>query len=299
MNYKITIGLPVFNEEANIKKLVRSILDQRLEGAVIERVIVSSDGSTDGTVKKARSIKDPRVIVLVNKDRKGIARGLNQIIKNTSSDILVTLDGDIKIGKRNFISKLISPIRTMDADLTSSSIREIMPETYISKVLNISMKLKEVLFKVFKDGNNIYNCHGLARAYSKKFYSQLSFPISIGNDMYCYLKAKSKGFKFVYTPEAKAYYKLPENFDDHKKQSERFFVSEEEMEKEFGKEIVRNEVSIPMKTYLKATLKALPILSKYPKESISYFFMQLYLRLKPKDEAKNQAWNMATSSKNI
>jgi glycosyltransferase involved in cell wall biosynthesis len=298
--YSVTVGIPAYNEEANIKKLIRSVLDQKTAGFDIKKIIVSSDGSTDSTVNLAKRIKDQRVLVIENKDRKGIARGLNQIIENADSDTLVTLDADVRLNNRNFLKKLIHPVIEENADLTSSSIKEILPETYIARVLNTSMKLKEVLFKVFKNGNNIYNCHGLARAYSRRFYNNLHFPVSIGNDMYCYLKALQQGYKFTYAADARAYYKLPENFEDHKKQSERFFVTETEMENIFGVDLVKKEIKIPIKVYFISAFKALKILLENPMDSIAYFFIQFYLRLKPKNKSvSNQAWKMATSSKNI
>lgn len=295
----IIIGIPAYNEETNIKKLIRSVLDQKTYGFTIVKVIVSSDGSTDNTSQNVEAIKDNRVILINNKTRCGIARGLNQIIAKCDSEILVTLDADIKIVNKNFLSRLVKPIMENRADLTSSSIREILPESKMARVLNTSMRLKEILFKVFKNGNNIYSCHGLARAYSKNFYTKLHFPVSIGNDMYSYLKCVSGGYRFEYTPNAIVYYHLPDNFQDHQKQSERFFISEFEMEKIFGKALVKEKLHIPYFVYLMAFLKAIPIIFKNPIDSLSYLLIQLYLKYKPKREsAKLQKWNIAVSSKN-
>ena len=46
----ITIGIPAYNEEANIKYLLKLLLNQKIKNAAIHEVIVVSDGSTDGTV---------------------------------------------------------------------------------------------------------------------------------------------------------------------------------------------------------------------------------------------------------
>ena len=96
-----------------------------------------------------------RVVLIINTSRAGIARGLNQIIAECDTDILVTVDADIKIVNRNFLGRLTKPVLDGRADLTSCSIWEIAPESYIAKILNTSMRLKEVLFRVFKKGNNI------------------------------------------------------------------------------------------------------------------------------------------------
>ncbi len=297
---KLTIGIPAYNEGANIKKLVRSVLDQKTPGFIIEKVIISSDGSTDNTAQVVSTIKDKRVVFINNKKREGIARGLNQIMKNSDSEILVTLDADIKIVNRNFLRRLITPIIDGAADLTSSSIKEIVPESKVANILNTSMRLKEVLFKVFKKGNNIYSCHGLARGYSRDFYSKLHFPVSIGNDMYSYLECLKKGFKFEYTPEARVYYRLPENINDHQKQSDRFYVAQTEMLKMFNEEFVNNELHIPYYVYVIAFFRAVPVILYYPTDSIIYFFLQLTLKLKPKSKkSEKQTWSIAVSSKKI
>ncbi len=297
---KVTIGIPAYNEQANIKKLVRSVLDQKTDGFSIEKVIVSSDGSTDNTAHIVRNIKDKRVILIDNIKRAGIARGLNQIIKSSDTDILVTLDADIKIVNRHFLKRLIKPILESRAELTSSSIKEVLPESKIANILNTSMRLKDVLFKTFKHGNNIYVCHGLARAYSKDFYTRLYFPVSIGNDMFSYLECLRLKFKFEYAKDARAFYRLPENLEDHQKQSDRFYIAQEEMKKIFGKITIKKELTIPFYVYIFSFFKAIPILLRYPSDSLIYFFLQITGRLTKKNESsKLQAWNMVISTKKI
>ncbi|OGM25942.1 hypothetical protein A2627_02340 [Candidatus Woesebacteria bacterium RIFCSPHIGHO2_01_FULL_39_28] len=297
----LTIGIPAFNEEANIGKLLKYLLAQRSSGFEIKEIIVSSDASVDRTVSVIKSFQDRRIIVIDNKgERQGIARGLNQIILKANGDILVTLDADIRIEDNEFLLKLIRPILQGKADLTSSAIKELVPNTRFAKILNISMVLKDVLFKVFKNGDNVYTCHGLARAYSSKFYRGLNFPVSIGNDMYCYLACISKGYLYKYVSESVVWYKLPENFSDHQNQSLRFFVTQKEMEKIFGNEFVKLQTNISPAVYFKAVLLSLPVLVKNPLDSIVYFFVQLFLRLRPKpDSARKQAWNIVASSKKI
>jgi cellulose synthase/poly-beta-1,6-N-acetylglucosamine synthase-like glycosyltransferase len=161
------------------------------------------------------------------------------------------------------------------------------------------MKLKEILFKAFNKGNNIYTCHGLARAYSKAFYRNLVFPVSVGNDMYGYLACISGGFKYIYVESVIAYYRLPEDINDHQKQSYRFLKAASQQCGYFGKKMVEKETKIPTIVYLWAGLKALPVIVRNPKDTISYLLM--FLRLKNKQESYevNQAWDMVVTSKNL
>jgi glycosyltransferase involved in cell wall biosynthesis len=294
---KIDIGIPVYNEEANIKTLLESVLAQKEDGFIISQIIVSSDGSSDKTVSIARSLKNPKVTVIANPDRRGIARGLNQIILKTKGDVLVTLDGDIAIHDSTFIKKLTGPIISGSADLTSSAIAEKLPASFYGKIVFVSMLLKEVLFGVFKKGNNVYTCHGLARSYSKKFFKSLHFPSSVGNDMYSYLRCVSENFRYQYIGNAVAWYKVPENYGDHKKQSTRFFNTILEQKKYFDSNLVEAETKIPERDYALAILKSLPILINFPIHSIAYFFLQLYMRLRSGNSKQGETWSIAASTK--
>lgn len=297
MKKTITIGIPAYNESANIVKLITSLLAQKDSNFSVEKIIVSSDGSTDLTVKKVKAIKNKKVVTIQNKDRKGIARGLNQIVQNCKSDILVTLDADIDIKDSLFLEKLIKPILNNNADLTSSAIAENFPKTFYGKILLVSMALKDVLFSVFKNGNNIYTCHGLARGYSKRFYKKIEFPVSIGNDMYSYLKCVTQNYKYVYAQNALAWYKLPQNHADHKKQSTRYFGTLREQEKFFASGIIDQEVKISIGDYFFAFVKSLPIIFRFPVHSIAYFFIQFYMQVITPRTYQDQTWSIATSTK--
>ena len=93
----VTIGIPVYNEEANISSLINSIKKQKLATASVKEIIVYSDASTDRTVEMLKLMKIKSLRVLSGKKRMGKSFAMNQIIKQTTSDILVILDGDILI----------------------------------------------------------------------------------------------------------------------------------------------------------------------------------------------------------
>jgi len=264
----------------------------------ITKIIVSSDGSSDNTVLSIKNMKNKMIEIYDNKDRKGIARGLNQIIENSTSDILVTLDADIIVKDKDFIQNLVNPIIKDNIDHTSSAILDIDNKTYFSHILSNSMKLKEILFDSINGGDNVYNCHGLARGYSRKFYKDISFPSSIGNDIYTYLVSVKNGYSFKYVKNAIAYYVLPSNLNDHFKQSSRFFSSGLIIENYFDADFVKKEIRISALDYLKAFLMSMPILLKNPIKSLTYFLIQLCVYLKVLVKVTNkQAWDLAYSTK--
>ncbi len=297
-NKTLTIGIPAYNEEANIAVLIAKILNQKERDFNIKKIIISSDGSTDKTVEAAKSLKSSVVDVLNNKERKGIARGLNQIIKGCNSDILVTLDADIDVSDPEFLYKLINPIIKSGADLTSSAIAATQPSTFYGKVIFVSTLLKNILFEIFKKGHNIYTCHGLARGYSHRLYKNLTFPTSVGNDMYSYLKCASENFDYRYAPTAVAWYKLPENYKDHKHQSTRFFNSFAKQKKFFDPQMVNKETKIPLRDYIAAFSKSGDVILKYPAESAAYLLLQIYMRFRSLLSGSEDVWSIAVSTKN-
>jgi glycosyltransferase involved in cell wall biosynthesis len=301
MNKKqtVTIGIPAYNEELNIRALIRDLFRQKEKNYSIQNIFVSSDGSNDKTVSIIRKMNNRKIRVFDNKDRKGIARGLNQILETANTDIVVTLDADIRIKDNRFIEKLILPITTQKADLTSSAIREYNPKSFFAKTLEVSMRIKSIIFDQFNYGNNLYTCHGLARAYSKKLYKKLRFPISVGNDMYSYLYCVAYKYTYAYAKDAIAWYRLPETYSDHKKQSLRFFVSGNEQVKYFGKKLIDESITIPRDIYKKSMFKVLPIIIQNPLKTMAYYIIQLTLRFESKSHIETDTWDIALSSKKI
>ena len=143
----VTVGIPAYNEEKNIGNLLLELLNQKQSIFELEKVIVVSDGSTDGTVAKVKIIKNPQVMVIDNLERKGKPYRLNQLFENSKSDTLVILDADTLLQDKLFLEKLMKPVIKQKADLTSAGIEELEPKTFIQKMLKASMDFKKFIFE--------------------------------------------------------------------------------------------------------------------------------------------------------
>ncbi|MHA1413184.1 MAG: glycosyltransferase family 2 protein, partial [Promethearchaeota archaeon] len=72
----ISIIIPVYNEEKNIKAVLKRIPNhQKYE------IIVVDDGSTDNTIKEIQSIKDDRIKLLKHDKNKGYGAAILSGIK--------------------------------------------------------------------------------------------------------------------------------------------------------------------------------------------------------------------------
>ena len=87
---KISVILPVFNEEMYIKRAIESVLDQSL--ADFELIVVN-DGSTDDTLDIIKGFDDERIIV-IDQSNRGPGASRNSALYAASGDYIMFLDGD-------------------------------------------------------------------------------------------------------------------------------------------------------------------------------------------------------------
>lgn len=292
----VTVGISAYNEEKNIGKLLRNLLSQKRSAYKLDKIIVVSDASEDTSSSEVKKIKNPLVQVINNPVRKGKPYNLNLLIKTTNSDILVILDADILIEDKLFLEKLIMPIVRNGADLTSAAIRELEPKTLIQKILKASMEFKKNIYENYREGNNLYTCHGRARAFSRRLYRSINFKDTVADDAFSYLFCVKNNFKYFFAKDAKVFYKLPENLADHEKQSVRFFKARNDLAYRFTSNFIELEYQMPQKLILYLLLKTV---IKYP-IILLYFPIVIYLKIKSlfvKDQSPQ--WEISGSSKLI
>ena len=190
---KVTIGIPAFNEEKNIAKMIVKLKK------IYDEIIVCNDGSTDLTGEIAENLG---VIVINHKHNLGYGAGINSIIKKSKeidTDILVTFDADGQHIVED-VKKVIEPIKNGDADLVIGSrflskTKEKIPEyrkigiNIITKVTNAGLKKK------------ITDSQSGFRAYSKDLISKLDISdMGMGISTEILIKTNSLGFRIAEIP---------------------------------------------------------------------------------------------------
>lgn len=291
----VTVGIPAFNEEANIGLLLQELEEQVIESFHLDRILVISDGSSDNTAKIA---SQHQADLIDNKNRSGLASTQNQILSEADSDILVILNADISIKDAYFLEHIVTPIINNKADLVTPEFKQILPSTFFERVLYRSAELKTEMYEEYRNGNNIYTCCGPARAFSKRLYKKLKFKDSANEDAYSYLFAIKNGYKYLHIHDTAAYYRLPTNFSDHKKQSTRFFHSRKKLINEFGEKSIKDNYQIPRSIVVNTFGK---FAMKYPFEILLYGSVLAYTcLLSAASSSKNDnLWTASTSSKTL
>ena len=88
---KIVVIVVAHNEERRIAAKIETILAQDYPPEAL-RILVASDGSTDGTVSQVKSRHDPRVGVIAWPQRRGKAACLNEAVAACDEEIVVFTD---------------------------------------------------------------------------------------------------------------------------------------------------------------------------------------------------------------
>lgn len=93
--FNVSVVIPVYNEEKNIERCIKSILSSEYPKDRIE-VIVVDDGSTDNTVDIVKDFDD---VKLIQQRHLGKASALNVGIKKASNELVLTIDADTILRK--------------------------------------------------------------------------------------------------------------------------------------------------------------------------------------------------------
>src|SRR3989344_3314248 len=94
----ISVVIPAYNEEKNIRATIESILKADYPNK--KEIIVVNDGSRDKTPEIVKEMmKKHREIKLIKTDRIGKGRAVNAGVKKSRNDLFAILDADTEIEK--------------------------------------------------------------------------------------------------------------------------------------------------------------------------------------------------------
>lgn len=120
---KLSIIIPVFNEEKTILEVIDRVLDADIPD-VKKEIIVVDDGSTDSTREKLKNIKTVRIIL--HKKNQGKGAAVKTGIKNATGDYIIIQDADLEYHPK-YIKELIKPIMDKKADVVYGTRLNRMP----------------------------------------------------------------------------------------------------------------------------------------------------------------------------
>lgn len=118
MFQKLSIIIPVYNEETTVDQLIKLVEDAPSSGLQKE-IIIINDGSTDDTKAKLHAYRGWHTIIDQDKNRgKGAAIQLG--LSHATGDIIIIQDADLEYDPRDFV-RLLKPILENKADVVYGS----------------------------------------------------------------------------------------------------------------------------------------------------------------------------------
>ena len=193
IDLKIAIGIPAFNEEKNIAKIIVKLKK------ISDSIIVCNDGSNDMTEDIAKELD---AIVINHPKNLGYGASIQSIFtkaKEMNFDILVTFDGDGQHRVED-IEKIIQPIIDEKFDIVIGSRFLEEKESEVPRYRKMGIKAITSLTNITSN-EKISDSQSGFRAYSKKILNEINpSDNGMGISTEILIKANKQGFKIGEVP---------------------------------------------------------------------------------------------------
>lgn len=113
---KVSIIVPIYNEEENLKRCIDSLINQTYENL---EIILLNDGSTDSTKDIIDSYDDSRIIA-IHKNNSGISDTRNKGLDKSTGDYIMFVDSDDYI-ELNCAETLVKKLEADKVDMVISN----------------------------------------------------------------------------------------------------------------------------------------------------------------------------------
>jgi glycosyltransferase involved in cell wall biosynthesis len=91
MSPKVSVVIKSYNHAPYVRQSIQSILDQSFQDF---EIVVTDDGSTDGTPDVVREFSDPRIRLDVFERNRGISNAMNATIARARGELIAILNSD-------------------------------------------------------------------------------------------------------------------------------------------------------------------------------------------------------------
>lgn len=206
-----------YNEEANIGRTLRAVLDQHVTFLEIEEVIVVASGCTDQTVPivAALALQEPRIRLCIQEKREGKASAINLFLKQAASPIVVVIGADV-IPADSALESLCAPFKNPRVGMVGGHPVPVNdPATFMGHAVHLLWRLHDRLARVHpKLGEAIAFRNVIPGIPSSSPVDEISIQAFISQ----------LGYQLIYEPSCVVYNKGPLTVGDFLKQRRRIYA---------------------------------------------------------------------------
>ena len=230
----LTVGIYAHNEEANISHVLEEITQRQSLSDVTEVIVVCS-GCTDMTVPIVRRLAshDPRIELVIEPERRGVASAINEILTRCKTDLLVLVEADTRLYDGS-VRRLASELEERGAGLVGAwPIIENENTGWIPRGLAF---VRRVLLRSLLD----------LKSFADQTYSNSEFvcirrslvdqvPTGIVNiETYIDMTVHEAGYPVLPSRTVKVLIRLPENVSDYLAQRRRIYYGHMQIKNVLG-----------------------------------------------------------------
>ena len=106
---KLSVIIPVYNEEKTIIQVIQKVQKVQLEG-ITKEIIIVDDSSTDNTKKILNRINEKNIKIFYHQKNMGKGYSIRTGLKHTTGDIIIIQDADLEYDPDEY-PRLIKPIQ--------------------------------------------------------------------------------------------------------------------------------------------------------------------------------------------
>jgi cellulose synthase/poly-beta-1,6-N-acetylglucosamine synthase-like glycosyltransferase len=216
----ITFLVPAYNEERNIERCLRSILNLNYPKDKL-KVIVIDDGSTDNTAKIVRKFKK---VKLIRQKNSGKASAINNGLRHVKTELVACMDAD-SFPDKDYLLKMVGRME-------KKSVAAVTPAMKVSKTRSIIQKIQwvEYLWAIFlRKIFSIFDCQyvtpGPGSVYKKEVLEKIGDfdEKNLTEDMEIAFRIVNNGYRIDNSMDAYVYTDAERSFKELYRQRLRWY----------------------------------------------------------------------------
>lgn len=217
----VSLVISVHNEEDVIRAKLENLLSLDYPRDKLE-ILIGSDGSSDQTDTIIASLRDPRVKLFANPERRGKMVTINELVQRAGNGIIVFADAR-QLFDDDAVKKLVANFADETVGCVSGELMLSKKENPTSQGINLYWNYEKWLRGRESRIHSMLGATGAIYAIRKELFTPVPANIVL-DDMYVPLKIVEKGYRAIFDETAKAYDEIAESArEEHTRKARTLF----------------------------------------------------------------------------